>query len=166
MKKRWWRYLLAELVAIILVVGFFWISHTIDAGKVYQMPVATLLSSYKEDQQAFIKKYNKHIVYVTGRVYYVFEKGDDDYVYKQGTLYKGSFVQLMDPTTLPESDTKVFYDHSIQCRFYNKNLKMFQNIDFLDPMKTIMLTIKGTLYVNNDEVFLVDCTKVENDEKK
>jgi len=68
----------------------------------------------------------------------------------------------MDPAILTESDTKVFYDHSIRCGFYQKNLKMFQSIDFLNPMKTTMLTVKGTLYVENNEIFLVDCTKVED----
>jgi hypothetical protein len=163
MKKGWYRYFLAELVAILLVVSFFWVSHIIQARKVYHLSVPTLLSSYKEDSLAFKWKYDKHIIYLTGKVYYVFEKGSDDYVYKPGYLYKGSFVQLMDPAIMPESDTKVFYDHSIPCGFYNKNLKMFQNIDFLNPLKTIMLTVKGTLFVENDKIFLVDCTKVVNE---
>jgi hypothetical protein len=163
MKKTWCKLLIVIVCLFIFVLGIFLIQNIINVRKVYKMPIATLLSSYKEDPKAFKAKYEKHIVYVTGRVYYVFKKGDDANANKPGTKV-GSHVQLVDPEITPNNDSKEIYAKSILCVFYNKNLYMFEKLDFLDPLKRTIITIKGTLYVENGEIILIDSTKVGSEQ--
>lgn len=147
---------------LLFLAGSVITTKCILSKRTYKMSVTTLLSSYKENPSAFKAKYDKHIVYVTGRVYFVFfGESVENYVYKSGSEYTGSFVQLMDPAISAESDIKEFYKNSIRCGFYKKNRKMFENMDYLNPLKKIIITVKGTLYVDKEEVLLVDCLKIE-----
>jgi hypothetical protein len=108
MKKGWLRYLAAGLIGAILVVSFFWVSHFIQARKVYHLSVATLLGSYKENLLVFIKKYDNHDVYLTGKVYHVSEQDPENYVLLQGTEYIGSYVEFIDSSfKIDKSTTNV-----------------------------------------------------------
>ena len=159
MKKCWLRYLAAGLVGAILVISFLWVSHLIQERKVYHLSVLTLLSSYKEDSLVFKRKYDKHIVYLTGKVFYVAKQDPGNYVLLMGTEYIGSYVELIDSSFKIDKTTKDVDGCSIRCGINNEELKEFE---FMDYTSENIITIKGTLHVNTTEVVLKDCIKVVN----
>jgi hypothetical protein len=158
MKKGWIRYLAAGLVGAILVVSFFWVSYLIQARKVYRLSVATLLSSYKENLLVFIKKYDNHVVFLSGKVYHVSEQDPENYVLLQGTEYIGSYIQMIDPNFKTEKTASEYQENSVRCAIDNKYLTLFEESQYSEKI----VTIKGTLHVNTTEVILKDCTKVDN----
>jgi hypothetical protein len=153
MKKKWWRYLIAGVVGALLVVGFFWVSNIINIRRVYRIPVSPLINSYKENLLAFIKKYDKHYVYVTGKVYDVREFSSKGYVLLVGTENIGSYVELIDPN-FEMTNADKYENNSIRCAMDDKYLKLFETGD--------IVTIKGMLHVNTTEVVLKDCIKVKD----
>ena len=159
MKKGWFRDLAAGLVGAILVISFLWISNVINMKREYRIPVATLLSSYKENLLVFIKKYDNHVVYLTGKVYHVSEQDPENYVLLQGTEYIGSYFQMIDPNFKIEKTASEYQENSVRCAIDNKYLKLFEESQYSEDI----VTIKGMLHVNTTEVVLKDCTKVEGD---
>jgi hypothetical protein len=131
----------------------------IQARKIYHLSVATLLSSCKEDSLAFERKYDKHIAYLTGKVFYVAKQDPENYVLLMETEYIGSYVELIDSSFKINKTTTDVDGCSIRCGINNEELKEFE---FMDYTSENIVTIKGTLHVNTTEVVFKDCIKVVN----